>query len=110
FPTARAAIRRDLHFHALWQGSPVGEHRVAFGMNGDRLTVETHVDITIKVLFFTVFRLRHSARETWRFGRLESVSSVTDRDGTRLEVSGSAVENGFRIVGVGGPFLGRRIS
>lgn len=105
FSIARAAIWRDLRFRALWQGSPIGEHRVAFRIDGERVMVETHVDIAIKVLFFTVFRLRHDAWETWRAGRLESVTSTTDRDGTRLQVSGSAVENGFRVVGVGGPFL-----
>lgn len=74
-------------------------------MDGDRLTVDTHIDIAVKVLFFTVFRLRHDAREIWQSGRLESVTSETERDGTRLEVSGNAVENGFRIVGEKGPFL-----
>jgi dihydrodipicolinate reductase len=42
---AHAASRRDLRFRALWQGSAIGEHRVAFRMDGDRLTVDTHIDI-----------------------------------------------------------------
>lgn len=102
---AHAATPGNLRFRALWQGVSVGEHRVAFRMDGDRLTVDTHVDIVVNVLFFTGFRLKHDAREIWRFGRLVSVSSETDRDGTRLKVSGNAVENGFLIVGGEGPFL-----
>jgi hypothetical protein len=105
FSFAHAATRRDLRFRALRRGSSVGEHRVAFRMDGDRLTVDTHIDIAVRVLFFTVFRLRHDAREIWQSGRLVSVTSQTDRDGTRLEVSGNAVANGFRIVGEEGPFL-----
>jgi hypothetical protein len=42
-----AAARWDLRFRALWQGSPIGEHRVAFRMVGDRLVVDTHIDIAV---------------------------------------------------------------
>jgi uncharacterized protein DUF6134 len=100
-----AAARWDLRFRALWQGSPIGEHRVAFRMVGDRLVVDTHIDIAVSVLFFSVFRLKHDAQEIWQSGRLISVTSTTDRDGTHLQVSGNAVGDGFRIVGENGPFL-----
>jgi hypothetical protein len=102
---ADATARRDLRFRALWQRSSIGEHRVAFRMDGDRLVVDTHLDIAVRVLFFTVFRLKHDAQEIWQAGRLVSVTSTTDRDGTRLQVSGDAVADGFRIVGEDGPFL-----
>jgi hypothetical protein len=102
---AYAATRRDLRFRALWHGAPIGEHLVAFGTDGDRLVVDTHVDIAVRVLFFNVFRLTHDAQEIWQSGRLVSVTSTTDRDGTRLQVSGNAVADGFRIVGEDGPFL-----
>lgn len=102
---AGAPVPRDIRFIALWQGSPVGEHHVIFRMEGDRLTVTTRIDIAVKVLFFTVFRLKHFAREVWHGGRLESVESTTDYDGALMEVSGSATEQGFRIVGSEGPYL-----
>ena len=102
---AHAAARRDLRFRALWHGSSIGEHRVAFRTDGDRLVVDTHIDIAVRVLFFNVFRLTHDAQEIWQSGRLVSVTSTTDRDGTRLQVSGNAAADGFRIVGENGPFL-----
>ncbi len=105
FPLVHAATRRDLHFRVLRRGSSIGEHRVEFRMDGDRLIVDTHIDIAVKLLFFTFFRLRHNAREIWQSGRLASVTSETERDRTRLTVSGNAVENGFRVVGEEGPFL-----
>ncbi|MCC2663353.1 MAG: hypothetical protein K0S35_1275, partial [Geminicoccaceae bacterium] len=77
---AQDATRRDLRFRALWHGSSIGEHRVAFGTDGDRLVVDTHIDIAIRVLFFNVFRLTHDAQEIWQAGRLVSVTSTTDRD------------------------------
>lgn len=102
---AYAAAQRDSRFRALWRGSAIGEHRVAFRTDGDRLVVDTHIDIAVRVLFFTVFRLKHDAQEIWQSGRLVSVTSTTDRDGTRLQVSGNAAADGFRIVGENGPFL-----
>jgi Family of unknown function (DUF6134) len=102
---ARAAAPRDVRFRALHRGSSVGEHRIAFRQDGDRLTVSTHVDITIKVLFITAFRFKHDAEEVWQSGRLVSVKSTTDDNGTLLQVSGYAAGDGFRILGADGPFL-----
>jgi hypothetical protein len=102
---AYAAAQRDLRFRALRHGSPIGEHRVTFQPDGDRLAVETHIDIAVKVLFLTAFRLNHEAEEIWHAGRLVSVKSTTDDNGTLLRVTGNAVEDGFRIVGEDGPFL-----
>jgi Domain of unknown function (DUF6134) len=102
---AYTAAPRDLRFRALRHGSPIGEHRVTFRLNGDRLTVETHVEIAVKVLFFTAFRFKHHAEEVWNSGRLESVKSTTDDNGTFLRVSGNAVVEGFRILGEDGPSL-----
>ena len=102
---ARAAVPRDLRFRALHQGSQVGEHSVTFRQDGDRLAVTTHIDITVKVLFFTAFHFRHDAEEVWQSGRLVSVKSTTDDNGTPLQVSGAATDVGFRIVGEDGPFL-----
>jgi hypothetical protein len=102
---AYAAAQRDLRFRALRHGSPIGEHRVTFRPDGDRLAVETHIDIAVKVLFLTAFRFKHEAEEIWHAGRLVSVKSTTDDNGTLLRVTGNAVEGGFRIVGEDGPFL-----
>lgn len=102
---ADAAVPRDLRFRALRHGSSIGEHRVTFRADGDRLTVETRVEIAVKVLFVTAFRFRHEAREVWQSDRLVSVTSTTDDNGTLLRVTGNAVADGFRIIGDDGPFL-----
>ena len=102
---ARAADPRDLHFRAFHKGVPVGKHTVTFRAEGHRLTVTTHIDISIKVLFFTAFRFAHDAEEVWQSGRLASVASTTNDDGTRLRVSGYAAGDGFRLLGGDGPFL-----
>ena len=102
---ADASAHRDLRFRALRHGSPIGEHRVTFRPDGNRLTVETRVEIVVKVLFFTAFRFTHEAEEVWQSDRLVSVRSTTDDNGRLLQVSGQAVADGFRIIGDDGPFL-----
>jgi hypothetical protein len=48
-------------FAPLRHGSPIGERRVTFRPDGNRLTVETRVEIVVKVLFVTAFRFKHEA-------------------------------------------------
>ena len=57
------------------------------------------------MLLFTAYYLKHEAEEVWQGGRLQAVRSTTDDNGTRLQVSGTAVAGGFRIIGGEGPFL-----
>lgn len=80
-------------------------HTVSFRQDGERLVVTTRIDISVKVLLFTAFRLKHEAEEVWQAGRLLAVKSSTNDNGTRLKVSGTAVQDGFRIIGEEGPFL-----
>jgi hypothetical protein len=103
---ARAAeAPSTITFRALRNGVPIGTHTVRFHQDGERLTVTTRVDIVVKVLLFTAFYIKHESQEIWQAGRLVAVRSTTDDNGTRLSVSGSAVEGGFRIFGEEGPFL-----
>lgn len=100
-----AAAPQHLSFRALRNGSAIGVHTVSFQQDAERLVVTTRIDISVKVLFFTAFYLKHEAEEVWQAGRLVAVKSTTDDNGTRLQVSGTAVQGGFRIVGDEGPFL-----
>ena len=102
-PAATAPV--NLRFRALRAGSPIGVHTVSFRQDGERLVVTTRIDIAVKLLIFTAFYLKHEAEEVWQAGRLVSVRSTTDDNGTRMQVSGSAVQGGFRIIGEEGPFL-----
>jgi uncharacterized protein DUF6134 len=103
---ARAAAgAANLRFRALLKGAPIGMHTVSFRQDGERLIVTTRIDIAVKVLMFTAFYLKHEAEEIWQAGRLLAVRSTTDDNGTRLQVSGSTVDDGFRVIGEDGPFL-----
>lgn len=103
-PTSSVAPR-DIHFRAMHRGTPCGEHTIAFRLDGDRLVVTTHIEIAVKVLFITAFRFMHDAEEVWQGGRLMSVKSTTNDNGTPQQVSGYATAEGFRLLGEDGPFL-----
>jgi hypothetical protein len=104
-PARAAATPLNVGFRAFRNGSPIGVHTVSFRQDGERLVVRTRIDISVKVLLFTAFYLKHDAEEVWQGGRLVAVNSTTDDNGTRQQVSGTAVEGGFRIIGEEGPFL-----
>jgi hypothetical protein len=104
-PCRAAAAPSNLRFRALRNGLSIGMHTVSFRQDGERLVVRTRIDVSVKVLLFTAYYLKHESEEVWHDGRLMNVKSTTDDNGTRLEVSGSAVEGGFRIIGEQGPFL-----
>jgi hypothetical protein len=104
-PCRAAAAPSNLRFRALRNGLPIGTHTVSFRQDGERLVVRTRIDMTVKVLLFTAYYLKHESEEVWHDGRLVTVKSTTDDNGMRLEVSGSAAEGGFRIIGEQGPFL-----
>jgi hypothetical protein len=100
-----AAAPSNLRFRALRNGSPIGAHTVSFRQDGERLVVTTRIDIVVKVLFITAYYLKHEAEEIWQSGRLVAVKATTDDNGARMQVSGSAVQGGFRIISEDGPFL-----
>ena len=102
---AYASAEQDLRFRVMRDGSPIGEHSVTFQKVGDRLLVATRVDVAVKVLLFTAYRFKHQAKETWHSGRLLSVESTTDDNGTLLQVVGNAATDGFRMIGEQGPSL-----
>ena len=102
---AAAPAPANLAFRALRDGLPIGSHTVTFRQDGERLIVTTRITILVKVLLFTAFHLKHEAEEVWQAGRLLAVESTTNDNGTRMQVSGSAVAGGFRVIGGEGPFL-----
>src|SRR5688572_925342 len=61
FGHAHAAVPQDLRFRALRAGSQIGEHTISFRTDGDRLAVETRVEIVVKLLLFTIFRFKHQS-------------------------------------------------
>jgi hypothetical protein len=90
----RSSISRTFGTHVV-RGTPAGT----------AVRVDTEVDMIVRALFFTAFSYRHRSQETWRGGRLMTLTSVTTEDGETTPVDGVATPVGFRVVGKAGPFI-----
>ena len=100
-PTA-AANRR---FSVLYKGFRIGSHTVAYSSATGETRVNTDIHLEVKVAFLTAYAFSHRSEETWRAGRLMSLSSETVEHGEPLHVEGTATPQGFRVASKGGPFI-----
>ncbi|MEZ5825004.1 MAG: DUF6134 family protein [Geminicoccaceae bacterium] len=97
---AAAAMPANLAFRIFRKGEEIGEHRVSFTMNGDRIISRVQVDIAVKVAFVTAFRFQQQGEDHWRNGMLVRSMVQTNDDG---ELSRLQVEEGRGQLHVEGP-------
>ena len=84
-------------FKVYRDGSNIGQHTISFEQKGDDLIVDIEIGLEVNFAFFTLFDYKHRNREVWRNGRLVSINTETDNNGTLHSVSGRAVGNGFLV-------------
>jgi hypothetical protein len=95
----------DRRFSILYKGQRLGNHTVSYSTETGETRIGTEIHLLVKVAFFTVLRFTHRSREVWRGGRLMSLSSETLEHGEILNVEGTAIPQGFRVVSKGGPVI-----
>ncbi|HEV8573555.1 MAG TPA: DUF6134 family protein [Dehalococcoidia bacterium] len=64
------------------EGVVVGQHRVTFQQDNERLVVRSELKIEVKVLSVTAYRYQQTRSEVWRGPKLIALASVADDDGT----------------------------
>jgi hypothetical protein len=102
---ATSASPADLRFTVMRGRKKIGTHAVEFRGGPEARAVRTTIDLAVKVAFITAYRFRHDCEERWAAGRLVSLRSRTNDDGTPYAVEAAAEAAGCRGVGPGGPFL-----
>jgi len=82
-------------------GTPIGTQRLTFhtepGPDGDRLIVDSTIDVKVRAAFITVYRYSLTARETWQGGKLVAMDTATDDDGKKLAVHARATSAGLEV-------------
>src|SRR5919106_5036054 len=78
----------------------IGRQAITFRCDGDRLVVDTTVDVVVRMLFFTIYRHQARYRGVWQGDRLLRFESHTDDNGKKLEVFARAA--GGRVI-IDGP-------
>ena len=100
-PTATA----DRRFSVLYKGIRIGTHTVSYSSATGETRVNTEIHLEVKLAFVTAYAFSHRSEETWRAGRLTSLTGETVEHGETLHVEGAATPQGFRIVSKSGPFI-----
>ena len=97
-----AANRR---FSVRYKGIGIGSHTISYSSATGETRVKTEINLEVKLAFITAYAFSHRSEETWRAGRLMSLSGDTVEHGEPLHVEGAATPQGFRIVSKAGPFI-----
>jgi len=100
------AASGNRRFSVLHNGNTIGAHTIRFSSATGGRRVNTEIHLLVKGLFGSIaFAFSHRSEETWRAGRLMSLTSETVEHGETLDVQGAAIQQGFRVVSKGGPFV-----
>ena len=86
-----------LQFAIMRNGEQIGTHAIEISRTGPETNVRITTDLSVKVLFITAYRLRHSATERWVNGQLVSFDSTTDNNGVRHKVSATRGPSGLEV-------------
>lgn len=91
-PPVAAQVPADgvIAFNVTRNGREIGEHVLTFRRAGDLTEVEIAIDLRVNIAFIPVFRYIHRNKEIWQDGRLVSIETRTDDDGTSHTVSARA--------------------
>ena len=95
-PPARAGQPAALSFEVLRNGRKIGEQAMTFE-DRDGLSVETRIDMAVKLGPVSLFRYRHEASERWRGARFISLDTRTDNNGKVLRASARRAGGAVRI-------------
>jgi hypothetical protein len=101
-PLPARAAGGELRFRIMREGSAIGTHTVTIAETAGGQTARTLVAIQVKLMGITVFRLTHDFTEVWSGGRLASVTSRHDRNGTVVTMAARADAGGLVVQGPGG--------
>jgi hypothetical protein len=90
------ALPPEIRFRIMREGSAIGTHRVVFSeAAGGEQVARTEVDVTVRLMGITVFRLSHRFTEAWAGGRLRLATSRYERNGQVTEMVARMAEGGI---------------
>jgi hypothetical protein len=82
-----SASELDSAFDIMRKGERIGFHAVDVEKTGDGHKVETRIEMKVAFGPITLFHYSHDALEVWKGGALQSLTSRTDNNGRKMELS-----------------------
>jgi hypothetical protein len=89
-------------FAAFRNGERIGTHSLSFQQNGNKRTVTTSIDLSVKALGMVMYRYNHRGQEIWNGNSFESIATQTDDNGTKYSVRAKQEPGGVSVVRDGG--------
>jgi len=91
------ASPETLRFVITRNSEQIGTHTIAINRSGKEISVSLSTNLTVKILFVTAYRLQHNETERWIDGKLLTLNSTSDDNGTRHTVSAAAKGTGLEV-------------
>ncbi|MBI1181120.1 MAG: hypothetical protein GC201_11220 [Alphaproteobacteria bacterium] len=101
-PVAGVPPSGAMDFTVSRKGDQMGTASLTFTRRDGLLEVRAAVDLTVRLLFVTVYRYHHESTEVWSGDHLVSLDSRTRENGRRWQVTARAGKDGQLRVDAGG--------
>jgi hypothetical protein len=92
---ALAGDAGEYTFTVLKDGAPVGQHRVAFDREGDRIEIREETAIEIRFAMIPLYSFEHEGRQVWEDGRAVRIDATTNDNGEKLDITVRADGDGY---------------
>lgn len=99
YAPALAAGKASRRFTVLRAGDPMGEHVLDAVQTADGFEIAIDIALKVKVLGITAYRYEMENREVWKAGRLVSLNSKVNDDGTKDFATGKQAGGELDIKG-----------
>lgn len=93
----RALYGPQLVFDIYREDQQVGQHRASFRAIDGGVAVRSTSEITLKALFFTVYRFRYDSLAEWRAGALSRLTVAVDDNGDQRTIAVAPAGDGLRL-------------
>src|SRR5262249_36085994 len=97
------AFAETSRFAIVRNGEQIGTQVIDINRSGPETTVKLSTELEVKVRFVTAYRLEQTSIEKWVEGRLVSLKSSTNKNGTRRDVSVTETPAGLQVTVDGKP-------
>lgn len=94
-----AAQKASRSFRIIRDGSDIGTHDLTAVLGPNGFEIDIRIRIAVKVLGITAYRYELDNREVWKDGRIVSVASTVNDDGTKDRSNVRAKGDGLIIDG-----------
>ena len=82
-------------FDILRKNKIIGTHEILFSKTNGILSIETNVNVEVKILFVTAYTFSHISKEIWKDGNFISIDGYSDFEDEREYFIKGDIKDGF---------------